>query len=47
MQKVTTGTREEGYLLLGMGRQRGIKEKNKFTLGTERYENIKNMYTNK
>ena len=29
---------------LGMGRQRGVEKENKFTLGTERCENIKNLY---
>ena len=44
MQKVTTGMRE---------RERGIcdlewvEKENKFTSGTERCENIKNLYLNK
>ena len=29
-----------------MGRQRGVEKKNKFTLGTERCENINNLYIN-
>ena len=44
MQKVTTGIRERGIWQLGMGQQRGVGKKNKFTLGTERCENIKNLY---
>ena len=29
-----------------MGRQREVEKKNKFTLGTERSENIKTLYIN-
>ena len=36
-----------GNWRLGMGRQGGVEKKNKFTLGTERCENIKNLYINK
>ena len=32
---------------LGMGRQRGMEKENIFTLGTETFENIKNLYINK
>ena len=30
-----------------MGRQRRLEKENKFTLGTERCENIKNLYINR
>jgi hypothetical protein len=36
-----------GYWELGMNRQRKVEEENKFTLGTERSGNIKNLYINK
>ena len=36
-----------GNWLLGMGRQRRVEKENKFTLHTERCENIKNLYINK
>ena len=35
----------EGNWRLGVGRQGGVKKENK-TLGTERCENIKNLYIN-
>ena len=35
---------ERGIGDFGMGRQRGVEKENKYTLGTERCENIKNMY---
>ena len=35
--------REENWLL-GMDRQRGAEKKYKLTLGTERCDNIKNLY---
>ena len=41
------GNERAGDWRLGMGRQRGVEKENKFTLGTERCENIKNMYVNK
>ena len=34
----------EGNWRLGMGRHKRAEKENKFTLGTERCENIKNMY---
>ena len=37
----------EGNWRLGMGRQRRLEKGNKSTLGTERCENIKNLYINK
>ena len=37
----------EGNWRLGMGRQRRAERKNKITLVTERYENIKTLYINK
>ena len=42
MQEVTTGMRETG----GVGRKGGVEKENK-TLGTERCENINNLYINK
>ena len=36
-----------GNWRLGMGGQRGAEEEDSFTLGTERCENIKNLYKNK
>ena len=43
MQEITTGMIERGIDDLGVGRQGGV-EKEKKTLGTERSENIKNLY---
>ena len=37
----------EGNWRIGMGQQRRVEKENKFTLGTERCENIKNLYINK
>ena len=36
---------KEGNLRLGMSRQRRVEKENKFTLDTERCENIKNLHT--
>ena len=41
------GNERAGDWQLVMGRQRRAKKENKFTIGTERYENIKTLYTNK
>ena len=38
--------REREELATSMCLQRGAEKKNKFTLGTERCENIKNLYIN-
>ena len=35
--------KREGNWRHGMGRQRRVEKENKFTLGTERCENIKNI----
>ena len=37
------GNEREGNWRLGMGRQGGVDKQNKFTLGTERCENTKNL----
>ena len=33
-----------GNWRLGMGLQRGVEKESKFSLGTEKFENIKNLY---
>ena len=38
---------ERERVIGGMGRQRRVEKKNKFTFGTERCENFNNMYINK
>ena len=43
MQEVTRGMRG-GEGIGDIGRQRGVEKENKFTLGTERCENIRNLY---
>jgi hypothetical protein len=40
------GDERDGNWRLGMGRQRGLAKENKFTLGIERCENIKNLCIN-
>ena len=37
----------EGNWQLGMGRQKGVEKKLKFTLGTDRCKNMKTLYINK
>ena len=37
----------QGNWRLGMGRERKVEKENKFTLCTERCENINNLYINK
>ena len=46
MQEVDNKNEREGNWRLGMGRQRRVEKGNKFILGTERCENLKNLYIN-
>jgi len=41
------GNERVGNWRFGMGQQRGVDNENKFTLGTVRCENIKNLYIKK